>query len=452
MNAKRLSSTARFAWASLVTLSLHCACAGKASYDECSVAAGGIANSDAGLGGAGATGGAGGTDTGGSTTVICPDTPDASQSYCPQITASYDRCSVIRLKVDHQSWNILLVVDRSSSMNEPHPPGSGYSKWDTMVAALGASLTDITGYSFTRSASGTSIAGPMDVTFGLELFPYDPITPVSATDVNTDLACRLPAENGAVLLQTSADGTQLSALFDLLSAQIPGGRSPTVEALLRAQNYFTSGYGQCLSGNRTVLLATNGSDDCYGRQFCPRADGCGRVPNISCAESANCCVGSGSLCPSDSAVVDAIHGLHSIGVKTVVVGNPSTEEDRASLNAYALAGQMPNPNGADGNGYYPIADGSTITDLVDEFRSLQQPFVRTCDIELTETSLDRFDAKVFIDCQEIYETSPDAGTGGYFFDANQSPPHLRFTHSTCDSIMSHGAQQVDVMLCSLALG
>lgn len=253
----------------------------------------------------------------------------------------------------------------------------------------------------------------------------------------------MPNGDSAVSVKIVPGTSRLIDIFDALSSQTPGGYAPTAEALRQALNYYVSGEGHCVPGSRWVMLVTAGAGDCNPSLTCG-ADTCTENQYGSCSSDASCCDGTGYLCADDAAVVDALGQLASAGILTFVVApTPSSALDRASLNAYANAGKMPNPNG--GDAFYNIADTLVSSDLVSAIETITPQLVKTCDIKLAPTPTSSSDIRVFADCQEIYQSSPDAGAGGWFIDFSQSPAHLKFLGSTCQNILSNGVQQLDVL-------
>jgi hypothetical protein len=93
--------------------------------------------------------------------------------------------------------------------------------------------------------------------------------------------------------------------------------------------------------------------------------------------------------------------------------------------------------------HYPITGTSAISEFLDTFSKISAPVVRTCDIALSSMTPPS-PVTVFVDCQQIYETSPDAGTSGWYIDYGQSPPHLIFAGSGCQDIENFGAREMDI--------
>jgi hypothetical protein len=67
----------------------------------------------------------------------------------------------------------------------------------------------------------------------------------------------------------------------------------------------------------------------------------------------------------------------------------------------------------------------------------------TCDIPLQWSPTNVKTVIVMIDCAQILQVTPDAGTAnGYYLDYNQSPAHLELTGATCTAVVTHGPASV----------
>ncbi len=406
----------------LVGCLLTWGCGGKSTYTDCPPSTGG-AFSDT-------TGGATAIDI---STDGCPTYPDTSSSWCPNIVGQI--CSETRLQSDIRAVNMLLVVDRSSSMNQPHPSGNGLSNWDTMLSSLGATLTQ-----FGPGPRGSDAR----VNFGLELFPYDPARSITSNDLDPNVACGVPVDSFGISVNFAPGTSRLGEVFDVLSSQVPGGYAPTAQALREALDYFSVGEGRCARGSHWIMLVTNGAGNCNQSLNCT-ADSCTLDSGAACSNSASCCEGAGYLCADDAAVVDAINQLKSAGVQTYVVGTaPNSRLNRASLNAYAQAGGVPNVTSASGDAFYSITDSSAVSDLINALNGITEQLVKTCDIQLFSTPQAQ-NLRVFADCQEILDVSDDAGSGGYIIDTSQSPPHLKLVGGICQEISTIGVHHLDIL-------
>src|SRR5262249_25586353 len=90
---------------------------------------------------------------------------------------------------------------------------------------------------------------------GLELFPNNLTTPIPS---NCQAACwDMPPGDSAVVVPVGPGTTSLPTIVGKL-ADAPSGGTPTRAALQAAYDYFTTGAGKALGGDKYVLLATDG--------------------------------------------------------------------------------------------------------------------------------------------------------------------------------------------------
>lgn len=347
----------------------------------------------------------------------------------------------IQVQADMRTPNILLVVDKSGSMNDATSDAGTYSQWALNWKALASTI------SLQRLRA--------NINFGLDLFPFSAagIDPSTTDPVQ---ACQVQSGGSAIEIEIDTGADQLNAILNLLNEQNPGGYSPTAKALDAAYSYFTTGNGKGLKGSKSVILVTNGAADCNANLSCG-ADTC--IPNNenSCPPNngtVNCCVNAGHLCLDDVSVVQAISKLAVAGIGTFVVGRPVSETEANALNYFAQVGGVPNSAGSNGVYYYPITSPDALPELVTALSSLTTQLVTTCDIPLdTSGPIDPSSVRVAIDCNMIALVSssvysqPDAGNSeGWYIDNSQNPPHLRLVGEVCSYLELNGARVVDIVL------
>jgi hypothetical protein len=389
-------------------------CSGKTSADLCLV-------DNLGRGGSGLSG----TSSAAGGSSACKVGTGGTDFSCSNLQSRYSNCTATRLQSDVRNVNMLLVIDKSSSMSEPHPSGNGLSKWDTMRSALGTMFTRI---------EGPNLDANPAISLGLELFPN---AAGSALDASVTVeGCQIPAGGSAINVPILAGAAQLSNVFDVISSRSPGGYTPTAEALRRAYDYYTQGDGRCQWGSRWVMLVSNGEANCNFSLSC-NASSCTNAARANCSDPSNCCSNARYLCDDRDAVLAAINDLKNSGIQTYVVGMPSSDSEKASLNAFAIAGGAPNPIGAPGEAYYSIPDAYGIQDLEIAFSEILTTSIKTCDFKLQQTPAHPENTHVFLNCMPVYPTSANADAGsGWYIDFSQSPAHLVLEGDACSALVS----------------
>ncbi|HEX3774448.1 MAG TPA: vWA domain-containing protein [Polyangiaceae bacterium] len=368
--------------------------------------------------------GSGGSDAGTSLVLGEPDAAAAGQAgavssgpgACTELAGLGD-CGTTTIQAQYDSANILLVIDKSGSMTD-QPDGFDLDKWDALKTALAASLNNSIG----------------EINFGLVLYPFasDHTIPLECDTGCCDVASGTAAVN--VPIQAGASG--VDQILGALDATSPGGGTPTAAALESAFEYFQSPDGMKLTGQKFVLLATDGGPNCNIDNTCDEAH-C--TPNLDGqCPSGNCCSLDGQYCLDDAAVVAQIAALKSAGVSTFVVGIPGTEQYSQYLDQFAAAGGVTNPNAPPS--YYAVSAMGGVQGLVDTFTSITTHLVRSCDVALQNTPMNLDLVNVAVDCQIV----PYAGGAGWSVTgADQTT--LELAGDACKSIQTNGAQRVDVV-------
>lgn len=397
----------------LVLLGLLCACKGAGSTVDSnevgSVVPGGTTSIDLDLG---VGGGSGAGGRGGRT-----EAPTASD--CESF-AELDQCGVTSVEATFSASNVLLVIDKSSSMDD-QPSGFEVKKWEALKAALGPAL---------RAAQD-------EMTFGLLLYPFG-----EQAEIPLDCfegCCEVPSEATAVQVGIEPGSGSASRVMHALDATAPGGGTPTAAALAAALAYFTTGAGKDLKGERFVLLATDGGPNCGSNDTKCSADHC--TPNLdgACpADQGNCCDGEGEYCLDDAAVIEQLQALASAGVATFVIGIPGTESYAEYLNAFANAGGVPSPSGA--SSYYAVAAEGGVEGLTQTFFDITTHLVRSCEVDLGASVPDRKLVNVAVDCDIV----PFEDGAGWNIGAD-SPGKLVLAGDACERVQREGARRIDVV-------
>ncbi len=328
--------------------------------------------------------------------------------------AQLPSCGASRFGASPMQVNVLLVIDKSGSMNDT-PAGFDSNKWAAMKASLAASLQPVQD----------------QLWLGLELYPLD--------------HCEMPT-GSTIEVDVQAGAQALPAIETALDASQPSGGTPTAAALERALQYFTSGGGKDLSGGKYVLLATDGGPNCNTGLTCS-ADACTVNLDGQCpAAVANCCdaamAGSGAEggCLDDQATLSEIKALSDAGIDTFVVGIPGSESYGSTLDALAQAGGRANP--AAPPSYYAVSSsGSDVGGLTSVLDSITSSLIKSCRLQLESTPPSLELLNVQVDDQLVLQSGPD----GWDLDTSSDPPTIELKGATCSRIESDGVQSVSVL-------
>jgi hypothetical protein len=325
-------------------------------------------------------------------------------------------CGASKLTADPPIVNILLVIDKSSSMQDES--GFSKSKWLALRDGLTSALNQ------TKDR----------VSYGMSFFPFgsDPkVTPST---------CETPTLSDPLI--AIADGTTaVPKILSALSQYAPAGGTPTAAALNAAGDYLIHGPGKNLRGTSYVLLATDGGPNCNGDLSCEAATCTLNMEGFDCG--GNCC--SAALdpkgpesCLDADASESAVRVLADAGIKTFVVGIPGSELYHATLDRLAQAGLEPQKKGPPY--YYAVsADGDT-AGLADVLTRITSGVIATCQLQLGSTPPDLDELNVVIDGQTIPQLGPD----GWSVDTSTSPPTVVLKGATCEMMETQGAQAVNV--------
>jgi len=336
-------------------------------------------------------------------------------------------CGNTTLSATPPDVNVLLVIDESGSMTD-QPKGFGTDKWSAMKTALSTSL----------GAASPTIA------FGLELFPApaDPKKPI-ALDC-TDNCCEMPGLPG-ITVPITAKTSGTDAINAALDASGPAGGTPTAEALRRALDYYTKGAGKSLTGDRYVLLATDGGPDCDATLSCTAAecttnlDGQCPIPNgASCCDPQFGGASARSRCLDTSGTQAQIKALKAAGITTFVVGIPGSEAYATALDGFAVAGGAATSSG--GHQYFAVEAAGGVTALSTALQTITKGVITTCRLVLGSTPPDMNKLNVTVDGNVI----PQAGPDGWEVDTKVTPPAVVIKGATCADIEKNGAQRLRV--------
>ena len=347
-------------------------------------------------------------------------------------------CGGTTITATARDVSTLLVLDKSGSMNDK-PPGYTVTKWSAMKTALSGSLAKV----------------KSRMSLGLELFPYD--TAASIGNPCAGNCCSVPTGGAAINVPIEAGSTAVDKIITAVSASSPGGATPTAEALKRALDYFTTGAGKDLKGDKYVILATDGGPNCNAALTCDAAhctknlDGFCSTPmsdagvdDADATDSAvrNCCDttagGSKIDCVDDGSVIAQLNALKTAGVKTFVIGIPGSEAYNGFLDTFAEAGGISSPSTPPK--YFAVGAAGDVGGLEATFDLITGSLITTCKLVLTSEPADPNKLNVFVDGKEI----PQGGPDGWDLDTTTHPPTITLKGATCGAMTSKGAKIVEI--------
>lgn len=389
---------------------------------------GGNKGGQGGQGGAAASGGQGGSG-------LFLNTGASTGDSGKDVNAG-DGCGLTTLQASSKPVNILLAVDRSGSMMEI-PTGFTENKWVAMTTAVTSAVT----------------ATAASIDYGLELFPYGNVVPDGgeANDCAMPTGLQVPVQPGTTALPLITSALQIN----------PAGNTPTEVALDNALTYYTTGAGSSLTGDKYVLLATDGGPNCGPTVTSCTAATCTTNLDGQCQLTpgqfgGNCCDPTFSTalnpasarCLDDTATVAKIAALATAGIKTIVVGIPGSDVYSTTLDAMAVAGGA--PASTTSPKYYKVSAGDGgAGDLTTTLTNITKNLVTTCVQQLTNVSPDAnlSDITVVLNFGSgdviVPPVTGDAGSG-YIVDATAKTVTLTGTY--CDEVTTAGAQSIKIVL------
>jgi hypothetical protein len=371
--------------------------------------------------GSDASGGTSGSSTGGGGSVSLGGSSGTGATA--GMAGEGGACGKTDLAAEPPTVNVLLVVDKSSSMSGT-PAGFSANKWAALGDALGAAL---------EAAEGS-------VAFGLDFFPFG-----DDRDPEAEIAwCDMPS-NADILVPVAAGTSTVPLINAALADYQPDGGTPTAVALARALEYFTNGDGAALEGERYVLLATDGGPNCNPELECG-IDACTlNLDGVSCGGQ-NCCdvnldPDGGSSCLDDDATVTSVEALAEAGVKTFVVGIPGTSAYADTLDAMAIAGLAENPDAPPH--YFRVESMGGTGGLTEVLTRITRGVIKTCRLALTSTPSDP-DYEGLLNVEIDGDDVPQKGDDGWEVDRTTSPPTIVLKGATCEYMETHGAERVNI--------
>jgi hypothetical protein len=370
---------------------------------------------DMGAGANGSGTGEGGRDGG---LILDPNAGGGDDQGLGGLGAGGDAsCAPTRLTGEPPLVNVLLVVDKSLSMNN-QPEGFDTDKWTALRGALEGALD----------------ATADRLSYGLDLYPYK-----GSSGATPEGSCQVP-EGDDVVVEVQAGTDAAPLILAALDDSPPGGATPTAAALAHAHAYFMTGAGKDLQGEKYVLLATDGGPNCNNDLTCTAAsctvnmDGlCG--PNINCCDEELDPDGPGK-CLDEDASVAAVAALAEDGIKTFVVGIPGTEAYSDTLDLLAAESGVENPGAPPA--YFAVSAEGGVEGLAGVLQDITTGLITTCRLALENKPLDAKQIYVFIEGEQIPRDDPD----GWRYEID--PPTIVLEGATCEQVETEGVEAVDI--------
>jgi hypothetical protein len=330
-------------------------------------------------------------------------------------------CGFTNLTAAPREVNVLLVVDKSLSMEET-PDGFDSDKWTALRGALETTFEET----------------EAKISFGLDLYPYSGESGEALAD-----SCQMPSTSAIVVpVQAGTEATPL--ILKALDDNPPSGGTPTAAALTRAYDYYTTGAGKSLKGAKYVLLATDGGPNCSADAdiMCEAATCTVNMDGKDCG--GNCCdpekdPEGPSKCLDDAASIQAVADLAAEGIKTFVIGIPGTEAYAATLDALAEESGVENPDAPPS--YFAVSSEGGADGLANVLSKVTTGLITSCQLQLEEEPPNINDVFVVIDGDLI---SKDVEDGWAESDPATSPPTIVIQGATCEKLESEGAEYINV--------
>jgi hypothetical protein len=217
-------------------------------------------------------------------------------------------------------------------------------------------------------------------------------------------------------------------------------------ALERAFDYYTTGEGRNLVGDKYVLLVTDGGPNCHTSAVSScEGDKCTRNldPDPNCNLATNCCSTAALAvnCLDDGSVNTAIGNLAAGGIKTIVVGIPGSDPYVQYLNLFAQTGGMPQTGGT--TAYYAVAESAGATGLADTLTAITIDLVKSCVITYTKPPDDPGLVNVLVDCELVPENPSADGGDGSFWTLDLATGTITLGGPICEKILKQGVNRVD---------
>jgi len=337
-------------------------------------------------GGGSKGGGGGGTSGGGKPPAGLPDTPPMGGSggtgAGPGPGPGEKNCGLMTFKLEQRPAELMLVLDRSGSMNQPAGPMSMVSKWADVTAAL----------------DETIMKTETTVQWGLKSFP------------SSDMRCNVTdgVEVPSAPMNYMKVWGQIQAVPPGTGA---GGGTPTTLALQKAVTYLNATPSM---NPRYLVLATDGE------------------PN--CAAGGGGFGGGGFGANDDAAAIKAVSDAVAAGYKTFVIGIATSGTADMVLSRMATAGGEPRMGTPP---YYPVANRQDLIDALGVITGL----VTDCVFRLSMPPPSPNDTAVNVGNSRV-PRDPTHMNGWDYGAANKT---IQFYGPACEAVKQAAGQNVQII-------
>jgi Mg-chelatase subunit ChlD len=293
-------------------------------------------------------------------------------------------CGMQTSETTKQATDVLLVLDRSGSMNESIAADcccvdSCRQITNTPMCSDTANCAER--WPALTSAVGTTLSSAAGITWGLKLFSSP--EGQTACSVSSGVEVAIGAPNAVSAIQAQIEGVS------------PKNNTPTSAAITAATAYLKSVTDQ---NNRVILLATDGQPNCKS--------------------------GSRDTTSDEQGTIAAIQAASAAGFRVYVIGiGPSV----GNLDNFAQAG---------GTGQYYAA--TSAEELANALVSISKT-VASCSFAMSQSPPDSNNVAVYLD-GKLLNMDP---SNGWSFGANSKTVILNGT--SCESVQSGEASKVQVL-------